>query len=76
MSVVHNIRCTKCDAIYESHSIISAKHYNAFSSYICSECGADLFYDSKDKCVSMFTIYKPWTWFRYKYVKLEDIDEG
>ncbi|UZV41218.1 hypothetical protein vBVpaMR16F_152 [Vibrio phage vB_VpaM_R16F] len=62
-SYVHNIRCDECGKLYESGSIIPARHYNSFDSYCCSGCGTTReFVDCYEFWVSVGVWYKPWTW--------------
>uniref|UniRef100_A0AB39AJH2 Uncharacterized protein n=1 Tax=Vibrio phage P018-4 TaxID=3229728 RepID=A0AB39AJH2_9CAUD len=62
-SYVHNIRCDECGKLYESDSIIPARHYNSFDSYCCRGCGATgEFEDCYEVWCSTSVWYKPWTW--------------
>lgn len=67
MSYEFKVRCGKCNKVFNND--LPADHYNAFTCYICRECGSHgCFYDSTEKYVCTGTLLKPWTWFDGYYV--------
>lgn len=70
MGYVLKVKCSNCDATYKSGSL-TADFYNDFNHFICSSCGQHGFYDSIEKWESFASLWKPWTWWKGEWVKIE-----